>query len=77
MVKVKIAFDLPHLFTRSRWAQERKQKLELIALLTTRSPLWSTDEVVEKKALADLSTRRGLVNVQVTQDTGYPGLCRC
>lgn len=39
MEKVKIAFDLAHLFTRTRWAQERKQKQKLGVLLYLRSPL--------------------------------------
>lgn len=76
MEKEKIAFDLTHLFTSSRWAQERKQKLKLVALLTTGSLLWSIDEIVGKKA-ADLSTWRELVNMQVTQDADYQGSAGC
>lgn len=77
MEKEKIAFDRTHLFTSSRWAQERKQKLKLVALLTTGSLLWSIDEIVGKKAPADLSTWRELVNMQVTQDTDYQGSAGC
>lgn len=38
MEKVKIAFDLAHLLTRTLWPWERKRKLKLLALLPSRSP---------------------------------------
>lgn len=48
MEKVKIAFDLAHLFTRTWWAPKRKQKLKQTALLMSREPLmlkrWSSWE---------------------------------